>query len=167
MHPLFFRKWMRGYYDLVRTRKSSLFIFGGWNTVLVTTLMVRSMYLDLVEDGTGVLEFDATFIVKTILCTANLSVCQWEISQSSSFIATWKTGWSPHSRPHHTWRKFCSCPAFTSRSFFKKVRNISAVSWDSFHFCTMHLSPSQLTFTLCIFHLQLHPLHSTKLPFAC
>lgn len=36
--------------------------------MLVKTLMVRSMCLDLVEDDTCVLEFDAMFIVKTILC---------------------------------------------------------------------------------------------------
>jgi len=59
---------MRGYYDPIRTMQSSLFIFWGWNVVLVQTLMVRSMYLVLVEDDTGVLEFDSIFIVKTILC---------------------------------------------------------------------------------------------------
>jgi hypothetical protein len=59
---------MRGYYDLVRTRQSSLFILLGWNIVLVETFRARSMYLILVEDDTGVLEFDAMFIVKTILC---------------------------------------------------------------------------------------------------
>lgn len=36
--------------------------------MLVKTLMVRSMCLDLVEDDTGVLEFDAMFVIKTILC---------------------------------------------------------------------------------------------------
>lgn len=36
--------------------------------MLIKTLMVRSMYLDLVEDDTGMLEFDVMFIVKTILC---------------------------------------------------------------------------------------------------
>jgi len=59
---------MRGYYDLVSTRQLSLFILLGWNVVLVKTLMIRSMCLDLMEDDTGVLEFDAMFVVKTILC---------------------------------------------------------------------------------------------------
>jgi hypothetical protein len=64
-----FQEVNEGYYGLVRTgHTSSLFILLEWNTVLVTTLMVRSMYLDMVEEDTDVLEFDAMFTVKTVLC---------------------------------------------------------------------------------------------------
>jgi len=67
---------MRGYYDLVRTRQSSLFILLGWNIVLVETLRARSMYLVLVEDDTGVLGLMQCSLLKPYSATTNLTVCQ-------------------------------------------------------------------------------------------
>jgi hypothetical protein len=87
-----------------------------------------------------------------------LTVWQWEISQSSCVIVTSKTDWSAHSRPDHTWRKCYSCPTFTSRSSFRKLRNIPAVSWHSFSVCTMLMTLSQLT--LIIVHVPTAPSHA-------
>jgi hypothetical protein len=39
---------MRGFYDLLRQKPSSLFISLGWSSISIASLMMQFMYLDLV-----------------------------------------------------------------------------------------------------------------------
>jgi hypothetical protein len=44
-----FREWIRGFHDLLRQRPSSLFIFLRWGLISVASLLMWSMYLNLME----------------------------------------------------------------------------------------------------------------------
>jgi hypothetical protein len=48
---------MRGFHDRLRGRPSSLFLLFGCSSISMASLIIRSMYLDLVENG-GVLELN-------------------------------------------------------------------------------------------------------------
>jgi hypothetical protein len=43
-----FREQMRGLHDLLRQKPSSLFMLMGWSSISTASLMMRSMYLELV-----------------------------------------------------------------------------------------------------------------------
>jgi pimeloyl-ACP methyl ester carboxylesterase len=73
--PRSFKEQMRGFRDLLRQKTSSLFIVLGWSSISIASLMMQSMYLDLVERM--VVLCSRMRCPKLILCsaTADLSGC--------------------------------------------------------------------------------------------
>lgn len=127
--------------------------------------MVRSMYLDLVEDNTGVLEFDAMFIVKIILCHCQfdcLSMRDKAVFFSHCNVEDWLVC------PLQTWTTLggnavVAQPSLLDHPSEKWGPYLLYLDTPSIPVpCTW--LPVSSPWSLCMIQLQPHPLHSTTTP---
>jgi hypothetical protein len=105
-----FREQMRGYHDLLRQKPSSMFVLLGWSSISVASLMVRSIYLGLMER--------LAVWCSWILCyaMADLSGCLDGYVAGGPSIWCHSNGPSAQCRPDRTHRRCFSTPSvFSSR----------------------------------------------------
>jgi hypothetical protein len=85
---------MRGFHDLLRQKPFSLFILLGWSSILIASLMMRSMYLGLVERMVVLCSWMRC--PKLILCSARLT-CPDVLD---GYVAEAPSTWCPSNVPY-------------------------------------------------------------------